>query len=64
LSAFTATIAGMEKSAGEKAERNKIVKILLTRWIAKQETAEKATLLLLKNPQIRLAKSLKQKAGL
>ena len=46
----------------EKTERARIVKILITRWIAKHETAEKAALILLKNPHIKLSKALTQKA--
>jgi len=51
----------MDKSVEEKIERNKCIKILLTRWIEKKETAGKASLLLSKNPQIKLPKALKQK---
>jgi hypothetical protein len=54
----------MIESINEKLERVKVIKQLLSRWIAKQETAKKAHLLLSKNPEIKLAKSLRTKAGL
>jgi hypothetical protein len=54
----------MIESSDEKIERVKIIKQLLSRWIAKQETAMKAQLLLSKNPDIKLSKSLRTKAGL
>jgi hypothetical protein len=54
----------MIKTIQEKTERTKSIKILLARWIIKQETAEKAAVLLLKNPHIKLAKALKLKVGL
>ncbi|HSZ34834.1 MAG TPA: hypothetical protein VK772_16065 [Puia sp.] len=41
----------------ERKERIKIIKTLLARWILKQGTAEKAALLLSKNPHIKLPKS-------
>ncbi|HXB43757.1 MAG TPA: hypothetical protein VNV85_06860 [Puia sp.] len=45
----------------EKKERIKGIKILVARWITKQETAKKAELLLLKNPHIKLSKAAKVK---
>ncbi len=45
----------------EKKERIKGIKILIARWITKQETAKKAELLLLKNPHIKLSKAVKLK---
>ena len=46
----------------EKLERTKIIKQLLLRWIAKNETAKKAQLLLSKNPDIKLSKAILSKA--
>ncbi|HEY4874351.1 MAG TPA: hypothetical protein VIH86_02155 [Puia sp.] len=40
----------------ERKERIKSIKKLLGRWILKQETAEKAALLLSKNPHLKLSK--------
>jgi hypothetical protein len=40
----------------EKKERIKSIKKLLGRWILKQGTAEKAALLLSKNPHLKLSK--------
>jgi hypothetical protein len=42
----------------ERKERIRSIKKLLGRWILKQETAEKAALLLSKNPQLKLSKSM------
>ena len=54
----------MIEGINEKIERVKIIKQLLSRWIAKQETAQKAQLLLSKNPDIKLPKSLRTKGAL
>jgi hypothetical protein len=51
------------ESAAEKAERNKIIKKLLKKLVTKHETAEKAKLLLLKNPQIKIQVPSGLKAG-
>jgi hypothetical protein len=53
----------MLKTFEEKTDRAKIIKKLLTRWIVKQETAEKAEFLLSKNPHIRMAKALRLKTA-
>lgn len=49
----------MQNNIRENEERAKSIKILIARWIVKQETAEKAALLLLKNPHIKLIRPLK-----
>ena len=53
---FVIAIHPVIKTTQEKTERSRSIKILLTKWILKQETAKKATLVLLKNPHIKLAK--------
>lgn len=41
----------------EKAEKVKALKKLMAKWLAMQETACKATLVLTKNPEIKIAKA-------
>jgi len=45
--------------AKEKAVRTKVLKKLLAKWLAMQETAGKANLLLDKNPEIKIARATK-----
>jgi hypothetical protein len=45
--------------AKEKAEKIKVLKKLLAKWLAMTETARKANLLLDKNPDIKIAKATK-----
>jgi len=53
----------MADNTTEKNERDRNIKILIRRWLLKQETAEKAKLLLSKNPRIKSANSVKSKAN-
>jgi hypothetical protein len=41
----------------EKAEKVKAMKKLMAKWLAMQETARKANLLLAKNPEIKIPKA-------
>ena len=43
--------------AEEKAVKMKVLKKLLAKWLAMQETVRKANLLLDKNPDIKIAKA-------
>jgi hypothetical protein len=43
----------------EKAEKTKVVKKLLSKWLLRQETENKATLLLSKNPEIKISRTLR-----
>ena len=50
--------------AKEKAEKTKVLKKLLAKWLGMQETVSKANLLLNKNPDIKIAKAARrQKAS-
>ena len=46
-------------SANEKAEKAKAFKKLMLKWLAVQETARKANLLLDRNPEIKVGGALK-----
>ena len=43
----------------EKAEKTKVIKKLLSKWLLRQDTEDKATLLLLKNPEIKISRALR-----
>lgn len=43
----------------EKAEKAKAIKKLMSKWLLMQGTSRKATLLLDKNPEIKIARALK-----
>ena len=45
----------------EKAEKAKALKKLMVKWLAMQETECKATLLLAKNPEIKIPKAVKNR---
>lgn len=45
----------MLESPQQKADKAKVIKKLMSKWLKEQETVGKATLLLSKNPEIKLA---------
>jgi len=45
----------------EKAEKAKALKKLMLKWLAMQETERKATLLLAKNPEIKIPRAIKER---
>lgn len=45
----------------EKAEKAKALKKLMVKWLAMQETERKATLLLAKNPEIKIPKAVRNR---
>lgn len=49
----------MTDYAKEKAEKKKALQKLLAKWLAMQETARKANLLLDKNPDLKISRSIK-----
>jgi hypothetical protein len=53
---MTDNVSHMTDILQERKERIRSIKKLLGRWILKQETAEKAALLLSKNPHLKLSK--------
>jgi hypothetical protein len=45
----------MLDSPQEKAEKDKVIKKLMSKWLKVQETERKASLLLSKNPELKMA---------
>jgi len=48
----------------EKAEKAKVFKKLMGKWLNRQDTARKASLLLDRNPEIKIARTLKDQNNL
>jgi type II restriction/modification system DNA methylase subunit YeeA len=58
ISGFIIKVKGiliMLDSPQEKAEKDKVIKKLMSKWLKVQETARKANLLLSKNPELKIA---------
>jgi hypothetical protein len=45
----------------QKAEKTKAFKKLMVKWLAMQETARKADMLLAKNPEVKIGKAAKDR---
>ena len=53
----------MADNTNDKKERERNIKVLVRKWLIKQETAEKAKLLLKKNPRIKSSNSGRDKTN-
>jgi hypothetical protein len=54
----------MLDSPQEKAEKDKVIKKLMSKWLKVQETARKASLLLSKNPELKITGTSKSRKAL